>query len=282
MQTGDAVDQLTNMTLKGVEVAGNLTGKALVNLATFLVAVLKEEKRSKGKTRIDSFNGKPTKVFMVKTSDLKTFAAEAKKYGVLYAAIYDRKNPDGLCDVIVNAADAAKVNRIAERFALSTVDVEQIRKDIEKEQAARETEAPQVTATDNSTQVSAENPRAVTETELDNLLGSTASTKPDAEKPAGKELTENELDSLMGITPDKQEAQLEENPMIAWTGEKTVNPFAPSSEVSSNTSNTPDSRPSVRKELGEIKEQLGSRDYAAASLMHTRSGRGANVKSEIR
>ena len=250
MQTGDAVDQLTNMTLKGVEVASNLTGKALMNLATFLVAVLKEEKRSKGKTRIDSFNGKPTKVFMIKAADLKTFAAEAKKYGVLYAAIYDRKNPDGLCDVIVNATDAAKVNRIAERFALATVDVEQIRKDIKKDQTTEKTEAVVETAMQNAAPVSAEKPREVTETEL------------------------------TGAAASIPEAQQQENPMRAWTGKES--PFAPSSEASSNINNTTESRPSVRKDLSEIKRQMDTRKQAAPSLAHSRPARNANIKSKAR
>ena len=51
--------------------------------------------------------------------ELRAFAQEAKKYGVLYAAVVDKRNPDGLCDIVVSAEDAARVNRIADRFALS-------------------------------------------------------------------------------------------------------------------------------------------------------------------
>ena len=51
---------------------------------------------------------------------------------------YDDVCPDGgIVDVVVNANDAAKVNRIAERFALSTVDVEKIRADIQKTREER-------------------------------------------------------------------------------------------------------------------------------------------------
>ena len=46
------VDMATKATVKGVEVAANLTGKGLISLATFLIATLKEQKRTKGKTRI--------------------------------------------------------------------------------------------------------------------------------------------------------------------------------------------------------------------------------------
>ena len=141
-QSAEAAEQIvnaaTNVTIKGLECVSNLAGKGALNLATFLVAVIKDEKRTKGKARMRVFNGKPTKVFVIKAKDMKTFAEEAKKYGVLYAAVYNKKQTDGLVDVVVNATDAAKVNRIAERFALSTVDVEKIREDIQKAREQRQ------------------------------------------------------------------------------------------------------------------------------------------------
>ena len=52
------VDMATKATVKGVEVVANLTGKGLISLATFLIATLKEQKRTKGKTRIEAFRGR--------------------------------------------------------------------------------------------------------------------------------------------------------------------------------------------------------------------------------
>jgi hypothetical protein len=127
-----------NITIKGVEFATNMAGKGALALATFLVAVLKDQKRTKGKIRLRSFEGKPTKVFVMKNSELVMFAKEAKKYGILYAAIVNKKQPDGVCDIIVNANDAARVQRIAEKFELSTVDIEKIKADIEATKANAE------------------------------------------------------------------------------------------------------------------------------------------------
>ena len=141
-QSGEAAEQIVNtattVTLKGLECVSNLAGKGALSLATFLIAVIKDEKRTKGKARMRVFNGKPTKVFVIRAKDMKTFAIEAKKYGVLYAAVFNKSQKDGLVDVIVNAADAAKVNRISERFALSTVDVEKIREEIQQSREQRE------------------------------------------------------------------------------------------------------------------------------------------------
>lgn len=136
--SGDAADQVVNMTVRGVEVAANIAGKAALSLAAFLIAASKSQKRTRGRTRMRAFNGKPTKVFVIRSEDMKVFAEEARKYGVLYAAVINRKQPDGLVDVVVNANDAAKVNRIAERFALSTVEVDKIREDILEKRKAQE------------------------------------------------------------------------------------------------------------------------------------------------
>lgn len=135
-QQGEAAEQIvnmaTNVTVKGVECVSNLAGKGALSLATFLLAVLKDQTKTEGKARMRAFHNKPTKVFVIKAKDMKVFAEEAKKYGVLYAAVTNKKQKDGLVDVVVNAADAARVNRIADRFALSTADVETIREGIQK------------------------------------------------------------------------------------------------------------------------------------------------------
>lgn len=66
-QHGEAAEQIvnmaTNVTVKGVECLTNLAGRGALSLATFLIAALKDEKRTSGKARMRAFNGKPTKVF---------------------------------------------------------------------------------------------------------------------------------------------------------------------------------------------------------------------------
>ncbi len=133
---GEAAEQVvsmvTNLTVKGVEVTANLAGRGALSLATFLIAAIKDQKRTKGKVRMRSFEGKPTKVFVIKNKDMPTFAKEAKQYGIKYAAIINKKEENGLCDVVVNAEDAARVSRIAERFSLSSIEVDKMREEIKK------------------------------------------------------------------------------------------------------------------------------------------------------
>lgn len=139
-QHGEAAEQVvsmaTNAAVKTVECAAEIVGKGSLSLATFLLAVLKDQKKTRGRTRIQSFNGRPTKVFAIMARDMKTFSKEAKEYGILYAAVMNRKSTDGIVDVVVSANDAARVKRIAERFALSTIEIQKTSDTPAKERTA--------------------------------------------------------------------------------------------------------------------------------------------------
>ena len=127
---GEAAEQIVRMSLEGFEVAAKITGAGAKNIAILLYSILKEEKKTKGKARLSSMlrSGKELKVFTVKNDDLKTFTQEAKKYGVLYCVLADRKNndPNAEVDVIARAEDASKISRIVERFNLASVDTASI------------------------------------------------------------------------------------------------------------------------------------------------------------
>ena len=94
--SGDAAEQIVRMSLEGFEVAAKITGAGAKNIAVLLYAILKEEKKTKGKARLTNMlrSGKELKVFTVRQGDLKKFTQEAKKYGVLYCVLTDRQNKD--------------------------------------------------------------------------------------------------------------------------------------------------------------------------------------------
>jgi len=122
--SGDAAEQVVRMSLEGAEVAARITGQGAKEIALLLYAVLKDQKKTKGKTRLTNMlkSGKELKVFAVKDEDLVKFCKEAKRYGILYCVLKDRDASDGITDVMVRAEDASKINRIFERFELTTVD----------------------------------------------------------------------------------------------------------------------------------------------------------------
>lgn len=134
---GDAAEQVVRMSLEGVEVAARITGYGAKNLAVLIAAVLKEEQKTHGKARLTNMikSGQELKVFTVQQKDLKTFAKEAKRYGVLYSVLREKKNddPNATVDVIARASDASKISRIVERFKLNTVDKASVVREMEKE-----------------------------------------------------------------------------------------------------------------------------------------------------
>lgn len=133
----DAAEQVVRMSLEGVEVAAKITGVGAKNIAILLAAVLKEEQKTRGKSRMTSMlkSGKELKVYSIRQKDLATFAKEAKKYGVLYCVLKDKNSKDenAIVDIMARADDASKIQRVTERFRLTAVDRASVISNIEKE-----------------------------------------------------------------------------------------------------------------------------------------------------
>lgn len=152
--SGEAADQIVKMSLNGAEVALRISGVAAKEIATMLYTVLKDNQKSKGKTRLENLvkTGKPLTIFTVKESDYAQFKSEAKRYGILYCAVRNGKDDhDGMIDIMVKQEDASRINRIVERFKFADVSQSaQIKFDIEKSRAdkkikqALQKEQPQV------------------------------------------------------------------------------------------------------------------------------------------
>ena len=76
---GETADQVVKMSLEGIEVAANIAlkagGNATRSLAAMLYAILTDQKKVKGKTRLNSLlkSGKELKVFAIRNQDLKLF-----------------------------------------------------------------------------------------------------------------------------------------------------------------------------------------------------------------
>ena len=132
--SGEAADQVVRMTLNGVEVAAKLSGAAAKQVAVMLYAILKDQKRTKGKMRLSSMlrSGKELRVFAVQDKDLQKFCEAAKQYGILYCVLKDKNPLDGMTEIMAKAEDAAKINHIFERFKLATVDMASVKTEITK------------------------------------------------------------------------------------------------------------------------------------------------------
>lgn len=244
--SGDAAEQIVRLSLEGVEVAAKITGTAAKEIATFLVAALKNKNsklKLKGKARMNSMlkSGKALEIFSVKDNDLQKFAEGAKQYGIVYCVLRNRKNtPDGLCDILVKADDAPKISRVIERFKFATVDKAKIESEIIKTKTEKakgaEPEAPD---------------KNDTEKLLDDLLPSDeGKAAPEAEKATQKE------------------APAQKNPEAGKTdffqsAEAKTRPSEPTSGNKSKSARGTSSKPSVKEEIREIKAAQAKKEADA-------------------
>ena len=228
---GEAAEQIVRMSLEGFEVAAKITGAGAKNIAILLYSILKEEKKTKGKARLTSMlrSGKELKVFTVKNGDLKKFTQEAKKYGVLYCVLTDRKNkdPNAEVDVIARAEDASKISRIVERFNLASVDTASIVTEAEKSKDAKDGQPePDIGVQEK--------------TEKDKLL-----------------------DELMGKPVQKEENA--PNPSVAKTEKSPQSePILEQPKKSAEGATMTKEKPSVREELRKIKESRKAQEAEAS------------------
>ena len=243
---GEAAEQIVRMSLEGFEVAAKITGAGAKNIAILLYSILKEEKKTKGKARLTSMlrSGKELKVFTVKSGDLKKFTQEAKKYGVLYCVLTNRKNkdPNAEVDVIARAEDASKINRIVERFNLASVDTASIVTEAEKSKDAKDGQPEP----DIGVQEKAEKDKL-----LDELMG----------KPVQKE--EN--------APNPSVAKTEKSPQFEPTSEQPKK-FAEGATMTKE-------KPSVREELRKIKESRKEQKAEINTSVLDKSGASDRAKS---
>lgn len=145
MNTADPAQEVVSIYIEVLKEGFKITGVASKHIAVMLYTMMKDKKQTKGKTRLTNMlkTGKSLKIFTIKAEDLKKFSQEAKKYGVLYCALADKKNSkiDGLVDILVREEDASKVNRIAERFNFA--DVATIEKELELQKEKKRNEPKQ-------------------------------------------------------------------------------------------------------------------------------------------
>ncbi|MBQ2938555.1 MAG: PcfB family protein [Clostridia bacterium] len=228
---GDSADHLMSLYFDGMEHAFKIAGVGAKNIAAMICAMLKENQQTKGKTRLTNMlkTGKELKIYTFKVQDLKKFSEEAKKYGVLYCALANKKNQkiDGEVDIMIREEDAAKVNRIAERFEFANVDRARIASEIglDKEEG--------------------QNPQDIdvqTKSKEDILIDDILS------KPIQKEEQQQEIveESLPSNENTEEKSQLE----------NSLN----TSSYKSNKKINKDEKKSVKEELREIEQEIKEKE----------------------
>ena len=276
--SGDAAEQVVRLSLETGEVAVKLAGEGAKQLAILLYAILREQKKTKGKTRLTNMlrSGKELKVFAVKDSDLQLFCREAKKYGVLYCVLKDRDATDGLTDIMVRAEDASKINRIFERFNLATVDMAEVRREIEQSREAQQNDAPEAPAA----------AEPMTEQEVDDLLDAMLSPAPEQEgelpvpeRTAPEQDNDDFLEAVLGVSPTREEGQTENPTEGRIEKSRQSEPTSKPKERTAPGTSEPQerSRRSVRQELNDIKAE--QREKAAKGREQSKPTKGPKHKA---
>lgn len=114
--SGDVADLMVKEGIQLTEESIKLLAAGSKNLAAFLLALAKDEKKLVGKTHMARLlrEGKELKVFHIKESDLPDFRAFSKK-NVLFAVVKDHRRDDGIVDLITNTDFVSQVNHFMER-----------------------------------------------------------------------------------------------------------------------------------------------------------------------
>lgn len=141
--SADAADQVVRMSLNGAEVALKVTGKGAAEISKLLMKALKSSKnqqhKTKGSIRLNNLvrSGKKLDVVEISDSQLKTFCVTAKKYGILYTVLKDRNANDGKTELMYKSEDKEKVGRILKKLGLTTVDMAEVRDEVERDMSGQ-------------------------------------------------------------------------------------------------------------------------------------------------
>ena len=242
----DPADQVVRYTLEGTEFALRISGTAAKNFAIFAAAVLRDQKKTRGKTNLTRLlrEGKPLKFFSVSADRMREFAQEAKRHGLLFVPMRDRNDPNHI-EVAIWADDAAKVERIIERMQLDVVETgeAEIMSEVTPEQPT-EHPAQEQAWPDRQPAQAADGPIPFEPDDADYDLGFTRPAPSPAEP---------------GSPPPSRSTRRTDLPSAPPSASRSRSP---------NTSPTPHAgevrargeRPSVRDELRSIKAMLRQRE----------------------
>lgn len=261
--SGEAADQVVRMSMEVGEAALKISGEGAKQLAVLLYAILKEQKKTRGRARLETLvrSGKPLTVFSVKESDLKKFVQEAKRYGILYCAVRDPKgSSDGMVDIMVKEEDAPRINRIVERFKFASVtEAAQIKTEIQKsrEEKSNAKEAKAAPGKEKTKEPPKEKtPTGKTTPEKPSPGKPQAQPEPEKDRP-GKSQEDLLVDELLGSPTQKEEGQ-QKNPSSGRAAKsRQSEPISKKQRTTAEGTSklyqpsTPE-KPSVREELKEI------------------------------
>jgi len=111
---GEAADQMVRMMLSGGEVAVRLTGSAAKNLLAISLALAKNHKKVSGRMRMGKMlqQTRDLRTFPMTQEEYRAFKKGAREKKLLYAAVKNTRNPNGMVDVVMPPSEVERANLV--------------------------------------------------------------------------------------------------------------------------------------------------------------------------
>ena len=116
--SGEAADLVMKEGVQISEEAIKLLARSAKNLAALLYALAKDQKKLYGKVSMNRLlsEQRPIEVLPLRTEDFDEFKRRAKKVGLLFAAVEDKKGDAPYLDVLTNIDHLSQANYILEQM----------------------------------------------------------------------------------------------------------------------------------------------------------------------
>lgn len=245
----ESADEFVKLGLDGFEVMARITGSMVKEVAVMLYTISKDtNKKTKGRTRLSNMlkSKSALRVFAMKQEDYLQFKKQAKRYGILYCSLLDKKDKDGMVDIIAREDDAVRVNRIIERFKLTSINMGNVETALDEKEIYK-----------------------------DDVLNE---QKPVIEKSVQEQNTSDDLMNKLLKKQNIKEENENDNPSNFPSSEKNF----PSENLLNQSENKEgtkkEEKPSIREKLDDIKEQKAKEEKEKGTAIEEIKDKPKNEK----
>lgn len=235
---GDSAEEIVRLSLEGFEVVARISGSMAKNIAIMLYTISKDtNKKTNGRTNLTNMmkSKSALKVFSMSQDDFLKFKREAKRYGILYCSLLNKRDTDGMVDIIAREDDALRIDRIVERFKLLSVDVAKVNKELDDTEKNK-TENKQV-------------------------------LEPEIEKSIQEKNTSDDLMNLLLKKQNIKEENENTNPSQLPSSEKNSPSENSLKQNEKNEGIKKEEKPSIHEKLEDIKEQKAKEEQEKTKVV---------------
>ena len=126
--SGEAADLVMKEGVQISEEAIKLLARGAKNLAALLYALAKDQKKLYGKVNMNRLlsEQRPIEVLPLRTEDFDEFKRRAKKVGLLFSTILDKKGDEPYLEILTNIDHLSQANYILEQMGYQPKQLEDV------------------------------------------------------------------------------------------------------------------------------------------------------------